>query len=179
MDQALEKRLRDLADQQEIAAVLNAYAHGVDRRQGALVMSCFHADATFQYLDETPAPVAAFFAATGPNGEGLATTHHLLSNHMVAIQGDAADSQIYVWGYHLISADAPDRPPLFPAKGKAYGVVIGGRYVDRFERRDGLWRISQRRLVFDWSFNTEAPEFPLPPWAAREGGFEPRLPGPT
>jgi hypothetical protein len=29
--------------------------------------------------------------------------------------------------------------------------VLGGRYVDRFERRDGEWRIAARITVHDWS----------------------------
>jgi hypothetical protein len=33
------------------------------------------------------------------------------------------------------------------------GVVLetfGGRYVDRFERRDGEWRIARRVVVHEW-----------------------------
>jgi hypothetical protein len=29
--------------------------------------------------------------------------------------------------------------------------LMGGRYVDRFERRDGVWRIADRTVVYDWS----------------------------
>ena len=28
--------------------------------------------------------------------------------------------------------------------------LTGGRYVDRFERRDGRWRIAERTFVLDW-----------------------------
>lgn len=28
---------------------------------------------------------------------------------------------------------------------------IGGRYLDRMERRDGRWAIAHRDVVFDWS----------------------------
>lgn len=173
MGNALEGRLAKVADQLEIAQVINAYAEGVDGKRAELVMSCFHPDATFQYLDEAPAPVAAFFAASAPNAEGLVTTCHYLSNHVAIVDGDSADSQVYLWAYHLVNAKAPHRPPLFPAKGEAYAVIIGGRYLDRFERRDGRWRIARRRLVFDWSFNAPAAEIVLPPM--RDAGLAPRM----
>ena len=32
----------------------------------------------------------------------------------------------------------------------------GGRYVDRFARRKGEWRIAARLLVMDWVTETEA-----------------------
>jgi hypothetical protein len=29
-------------------------------------------------------------------------------------------------------------------------TCIGGRYLDRFERRDGEWRIAERVMLYDW-----------------------------
>src|SRR3546814_10686384 len=29
-------------------------------------------------------------------------------------------------------------------------VSIGGRYLDRMEKRDGEWRIAQRTMLYDW-----------------------------
>ena len=31
-------------------------------------------------------------------------------------------------------------------------MVIGLRYVDRFERRDGRWLIAKRVCAFDWTY---------------------------
>ena len=37
---------------------------------------------------------------------------------------------------------------------------FGGRYLDRLERRDGAWRISERVVVHDWSLcEVVAPEW--------------------
>jgi hypothetical protein len=30
-------------------------------------------------------------------------------------------------------------------------MVAAGRYLDRFERREGEWKISHRHAVYDWS----------------------------
>ncbi len=29
-------------------------------------------------------------------------------------------------------------------------TCVGGRYLDRLERRDGEWRISARAMLYDW-----------------------------
>jgi hypothetical protein len=34
--------------------------------------------------------------------------------------------------------------------GKVYDMVVGGRDIDRLERRDGIWKIKLRQLVFDY-----------------------------
>jgi hypothetical protein len=35
--------------------------------------------------------------------------------------------------------------------GNAYEIVVGGRYLDHVERRNGIWKIKTRRLIFDYS----------------------------
>ena len=43
--------------------------------------------------------------------------------------------------------------------------LFAGRYVDRFERRAGTWRIARRVVVHDWSVSTRLDaemSFPLP-----------------
>lgn len=30
-------------------------------------------------------------------------------------------------------------------------VLTGGRYLDRYERRAGMWRIAERTFVADWT----------------------------
>ena len=34
-------------------------------------------------------------------------------------------------------------------------TLIGGRYLDRLERRDGVWRISLRRCTIEWAHNAD------------------------
>jgi hypothetical protein len=150
------ERVAALADRIEINDVLSTYAHGVDKKDGALVLACFHDDATFE-IGEKQMPVGQFFQMNQYNADGLQATMHLITNVLVEIRGDVANTQCYLLAYHLVGAEGPDRPPLFPCSGKDYGLLVGGHYVDRFERRDGSWRIAQRRLAFEWTANLEGP----------------------
>ena len=40
-------------------------------------------------------------------------------------------------------------------------TFLCGRYVDRFERRHGEWRIAARTVVYDWIEERERPELAL------------------
>jgi hypothetical protein len=44
-----------------------------------------------------------------------------------------------VTAYHRLAADHGDRD-----------TVIGGRYLDRMNRRGTQWRIGQRTMLYDW-----------------------------
>jgi hypothetical protein len=48
-----------------------------------------------------------------------------------------------------VPADAPAGGP-FGGTGEAYDAVFGARYIDRFERRGGVWRIAERRSAAEY-----------------------------
>jgi hypothetical protein len=59
----------------------------------------------------------------------------------------------------------PDFERRTDAEGAEWLDLFSGRYVDRFERRDGHWRIADRVVVHDWSTSTRldaAGSFHLP-----------------
>src|SRR5690242_15921314 len=99
--------LSRLSERAEIMDVLSAYAHGIDRIDRTLVLACFHPDATFQFGGAPPAPVVDFFAENTPGTVALRGTSHHLSNFLIDFDGDCADTQVYLMGYHLVAADAP------------------------------------------------------------------------
>ena len=65
-------------------------------------------------------------------------TQHLISNVICEIDGDTANCETY-WHYACFNKQPP--PPV---------ALAGGRYFDRFERRDGRWAIAARQCVIDW-----------------------------
>jgi hypothetical protein len=67
-------------------------------------------------------------------------TAHQMMNHVIDVDGDVATGTLLCTARHL-SRDL-DEP-------SALVVVI--RYVDRYERRDGPWRITDREVRFLWS----------------------------
>ena len=67
-------------------------------------------------------------------------TAHVMTNPLVEVDGDAATGTVLCTARHL-SADLSDTGAL----------VIVIRYADRYDRRDGRWRIADRQIRFLWS----------------------------
>jgi hypothetical protein len=66
---------------------------------------------------------------------------HSVSNMLIRVDGDTARVESY---WHVFHRE-PGRD------GAAdWDYHAGGRYLDRFERRDGEWRVLTRILVRDW-----------------------------
>jgi SnoaL-like domain len=71
-------------------------------------------------------------------------TMHFITNTAITFPaaGQAhAESYFYAYHEHLPEAD----------KGPAMVTLVGGRYIDRFEERNGEWRILARVVTMEWS----------------------------
>lgn len=147
-------RLAQAADQLDIIAVLAAYCHALDRRDPELLASCFHPDSTHRH-GPFEGPSSQFLGFAQAVLANLEATHHQISPPLIRIEGAVAHVETYFIAFHRIPADAP-KDAVFPGTGEAQDLVIGGRYVDRFERRDGHWRIAHRTGVHDWQRQTPA-----------------------
>lgn len=136
-------------DYEAIRQVVAAYAHAIDRCRWDMMAKVFHEDADYGF-----GPVGGSWRDFVPQAQAiiepcLATQHHL-GQSLIRFDGaDAADTETYFSAMHTIPAGYPVTD-VFPDKGKIYSAVIAGRYVDRFEKRDGEWRIAKRTGLYDW-----------------------------
>ena len=142
------------ADHIEIQQVLYRYCRAVDRGDEALLRSVYHPDAidrhgAFQGTGE------AFAAMLVPAmDEAPRVGQHHITNMLIGLEGDVAEVESYFLALHPLG----DR-----ASGEASHVPVTGRYLDRFERRDGAWKIADRTVVLDWSASPVA----WAPWVAQ------------
>ena len=149
--------LEDLVAQQEIRDVLIRYTRGVDRMDPELVRSSYwpgaHDDhGAFQGTVEE-------FIEWLKVLEHFDATMHFIGNQLVEVDGDVAHAESYCVAYHRRCARDGEQ---------GHDLVLGLRYVDRLERRDGEWRIADRRCVFDWSRHDPiTAEWDLPPEALK------------
>lgn len=138
-----------LEDREAIRDVIAAYAHALDRRRWGMMESLFHEDAQFQFgtvLGDWRGFVEQARAIIDP----CLATQHQLGQVLFGFESDAiCHTETYMTAMHTIPPGYP-APEVFPDKGKIYSAVIAGRYVDRFEKRQGEWRLAQRTGLYDW-----------------------------
>ena len=122
------------ADERELNALLVRFCRGVDRSDEELLRSCYHPDAIDDHgtFKGSGWEFAAFLVAA-PRDRPL--TQHALSNVTLEVRGDVAFGESYV---QLRTTDQSGEP--------MFGF---GRYIDRFERRDGAWKIAYRRVTLE------------------------------
>lgn len=145
--------LERLAAESGINRVINLYCHALDRRRWSLLEEVFHDDARYGFGD-IAGSWQDFAAAARSIIEPLGPTHHMVANVLINLDGETAHVETYLNGYHVIPADYPEglntNGLFYDRPGERYVSVVGGRYVDRFEKRSGKWKIAQRAGIYDW-----------------------------
>jgi hypothetical protein len=127
-----------IADRMAIEDILSLHSRGLDRLDKDAIECAYWPDATVDY--GTFKGEAHVFAelVVGALGENYALTRHSLSNTLVAFSSNSASVESCVTAGHL-STDATEE------------MLFYGRYLDKLEKRDGLWKMMHRQVVMDWS----------------------------
>jgi hypothetical protein len=134
----IERTVRELRDRQEIHECLMRYSRAVDRLDRDLLLSVYHEDAIDDHgmfvgdREEFADWVVAMHGSTHLSHQ------HCLFNHTCELDGDVAHTETY----YMFAGMNREGAPL---------SMSGGRYLDRFERRDGRWAIAARVCVRDWA----------------------------
>jgi hypothetical protein len=134
----------ELLAKQEIAELSGTYMRGLDRLQPELVRSVFHDDATTDYGFFQGGPDQFAEMAYNALKDHLAN-HHMLGQINITLDGDVAFGEVYFQAFHRVVEDGQERD-----------LFISGRYVDRYEKRNGVWKIAFRSEVNDWARTEDA-----------------------
>lgn len=137
----MDERIARLLDRQEIERVIHDYCRGIDRRDLALVRACYHDDATDHHgsfsgtADEYVVWVDKLLAR-------YRFTTHALNQVRVEFGPDPDRAAAETYGISVHRGD--------PAKPHQ-NLATAFRYLDRFERRAGVWKIASRIAIGEWS----------------------------
>jgi SnoaL-like domain len=132
-----KRQLQRLLDRQAILDCVQRYARGLDRHDDELTASAYHSDALDHHGSFTGTPAQFIPWANDLHASEWSAHQHFIANHTVEIDGDVAHAESYVIG-------------VLRRKGQMVVDIGGGRYIDRLERRDGVWRIAARDVVVEW-----------------------------
>lgn len=146
-DPARAARLEALLDRQDIHDCLTRMQRGTDRFDRDLFLSAFHDDAIIAAGPFVGGPAELFDWSAKLQAMAHKSTLHGLLNHSCELDGDTAHGETY---YLYIAANPDDT-----------NILAAGRYIDRFERRGGEWKVATRTTVIEWSTLQPALSNPL------------------
>jgi 3-phenylpropionate/cinnamic acid dioxygenase small subunit len=141
-----DSRLQWLIDRAQISDVQLRYATAVDLRDWKLFRSCF--------TDEVEVDFTSLFGGSGPRAVsadrwteaarrtvgGLQATQHMITNHVITIEGDTATCVAYVQARHYLPNDKGDSLQ-----------TLGGYYTNHFVRTPEGWKIRRCKLTVTWN----------------------------
>lgn len=136
----MNKRLQDLLDKQDITELVHTYCNAADRHDHEKLRELYHEDASddhgaffsglaMDFIDQMPEIQAS-----------MNILHHNITTVNIAVDGDYGEGEIYVLAFHQVQSETG---PV--------DLMIGGRYLDRYEKREEQWKFSHRTIVTDWA----------------------------
>jgi hypothetical protein len=149
----IDPDLQLVLDEAAIRRILYTYCRAADRGDLVALRAVYHPDAFDDHTGVYSGDVNGFieFMERSLSAGVVTCTRHCLSNILIEVDADVAIGESYFEAFHRRSVD-----------GQYIDEDAAGRYLDRFERRDGAWRIAARRVVWD-----RAPH--IPSTAAKSG----------
>lgn len=131
--------ITQIADQVAIADVLARYCRGIDRCDADELAQVFTQDALLDY-GSGAAPIGETIAGLMQGLGAMRLTQHNIGNVICRIHGERAKAETYCVALHIVPGEDGDNE-----------LVVGGRYLDRLVKQDGIWRIAERLYVMDWN----------------------------
>lgn len=139
----LKRDLQYMKDRMAILDCVARHARGHDRHDSAIITAAYHGDG----IDEHGPYVnpAAHYAdwVNAAHEAGMSVHTHNITTHNCEIDGDVAHAESYVI-VGLLSRDQKS------------ATFASGRYVDRLEKRDGVWKIAIRRTINEMTLSGDA-----------------------
>lgn len=137
----LTEALQGLLDKHAIEELAVRYCRASDRQDWQAMRALYHEDATDDHGSLFQGSASDYIDWLPSMAQKMRATFHQVSNHLIELRGDTAEGEVYVVACHLKTNKS----------GEEEQVITGGRYLDRYTRRDGVWKFQSRKAVMDWN----------------------------
>ncbi|MFM1856407.1 MAG: hypothetical protein RLZ83_1716 [Pseudomonadota bacterium] len=138
--------LQALLDREAIRDCLFRYCRGIDRLDEEALRSAYWPDATDCH-GAWQGSASGFIEQALERLRQAGRMIHQVSNILIELHGDVAAVESYFLAFQAGRDEG----------GQPLETLLCGRYVDRFERRGGAWRVAARTVVYDWMRHTALP----------------------
>jgi hypothetical protein len=135
-----ETLLQEMLDEFQLRKLVHGYCRAVDRGDFDTLRRLYHHDASDAHGGFSAGTADDFLPQLAAAHPYVRSMQHNITTVNFAIDGDAAEGEIYTIATHTL--DAGDRD---------IDVTVGGRYLDKYEKRDDTWKFVERAIVTDWA----------------------------
>lgn len=163
MTEAEEQALRRLIDKDAIREAALRYTRGIDRHDDVLMAEAYHADATDDHGAYIGDPAGFIVHAREGHSRNWTVHHHYIMNQTIDLDGDTAHVETYFIVTLRRKAGSNDTGPI---------DMVGGRYVDRFEKRAGRWAVADRACLVEWNGELAATQTTMDPDMFQHGRWD-------
>jgi ketosteroid isomerase-like protein len=132
--------LEEMIDEFQLRKLVNAYCRAVDRGDLARLRELYHHDAVDGHGGSSGGSASDFINGLAAARPYIRSMQHNITTVNFAIDGDVAEGEIYTIATHTLAGRDGD-----------VDVVVGGRYLDKYEKRDDAWKFIERTIVTDWA----------------------------
>lgn len=132
--------LQEMIDEFQLRKLVHAYCRAVDRGDIAQLQTFYHHDAVDAHGGFSVGTADHFLDQLTAARPYIRSMQHNITTMNFAISGHAAEGEIYTIAIHTLAGS-----------GRDLDLVVGGRYLDKYEKRDDGWKIIERTIVTDWA----------------------------
>ena len=116
--------------------LVSAYGHAIDRRDYPLLRSLYHDDAIDDHSPYYCGSASGYVEWLPSMLANWSATAHSMIDALFIVDGDSAEGVVTARAWHRTA----DGNRIF---------IAWGRYADRYEKRQGIWRFAHRFFVLD------------------------------
>jgi hypothetical protein len=135
-----DPEVQDMLDEFALHKLVHAYCRAVDRGDLDLLRTLYHPDASDAHGALSTGSVTEFLDQLVAMRPYVRSMQHNITTVNFAVDGDVAEGEIYTIATHTVAGGAED-----------VDVVVGGRYLDKYQKRAGAWGFVERMIVTDWA----------------------------
>ena len=128
----------------EIVSLTVKYCWALDERDWDSLSEVFSSDAYAKYGVTEHKGIDSIIEKCQKALLPLDFSHHMVTNHVVELEGDEATCKCYFQAQHVRNSTPG-----------GVNFIIAGKYEDELTRINGEWKISSRVLTKNWTEGNE------------------------